>query len=286
MSMLSVKVACPNDAPLLVPTGTTTPQTAITGLTVSGGRITRILQEAELGLGAVEILPHEETVSFNYAMEMGGSSARYPEAAFLPRDTLHTRAATDLAAASRDIAARAGGGADAIAALVAEAEARFAYAHPEVRFTEGKDAVPHLACGLTEGSCVDINTYLVASLRAAGFEATYLYGYFFPQERGGMTDDGHCWVATRHAGEVLEWDIAHHLKAGLGATRPSLNPRPGSRVAVTHSMGHRYATSMGAVSLKLLGEPMRLTPGGAPEYVNLTARLHDDLALSQTKGAA
>ncbi len=286
MTRLSVKVECPDDAPLLVPVGTATQGTAITGLTVDGGLVTRTLREVELGLSAVEIVPQKETVSLDYAIETGGSAARYPETAFQPRDTPHTRAAADLAAASRDVAVRAGGGADGIAALVAEAEARFAYAHPEVRFTDGMDAVPHLACGLTEGSCVDINTYLVASLRAAGYEAAYLYGYFFPQERGGITDDGHCWVATRHGGELLEWDIAHHLKARLGPTRPALNPRPGARVAVTHSMGHRYVTSMGAVSLKLLGEPMRLTPGEAPEYVNLTARLQDDPVLSQTKGAA
>lgn len=79
-----------------------------------------------------------------------------------------------------------------IAALVAEAESRFDYAHLEQRFNDGTDSVPYLACGLTPGSCVDINTYLVASFRAAGYEAAYVYGYFFPAERGGCTDDGHC----------------------------------------------------------------------------------------------
>jgi hypothetical protein len=60
-------------------------------------------------------------------------------------------------------------------------------------------------------------------VRAAGFEAAYLAGYFFPEERGGPTNDMHCWVVTRHAGEVLAWDIAHHMKADLGTVRPGPN---------------------------------------------------------------
>ncbi|MFZ5965441.1 transglutaminase domain-containing protein [Thalassococcus sp. BH17M4-6] len=67
--------------------------------------------------------------------------------------------------------------------------------------------MPYRSCGLTSGSCTDINTYLVASLRAAWFEAGYAYGYFFPQDSGGVTHDMHCWVVTHFGGHVLEWDI-------------------------------------------------------------------------------
>lgn len=272
MSALRVSVKA-QDCPILTPTGIATPYEAVTGLSVEGGRITEVLAENDLGLSAAVIAPEADTITLHYALEVRARTGAYPEAAFAPRDTPHTRAAHDLAAASRKIAAQAGGGLDGIFALVAEAEARFEYAHPKVRFTDGTEAVPYLSCGLTPGSCVDINTYLVASLRAAGYEAAYLYGYFFPQERGGMTDDGHCWVATRHNGEVLEWDIAHHIKAGLGPTRPGLNPRPGTRVAVTHSMGHRYTGSMGEIGLKILGEPMHLPADGPPKYTSLEARL-------------
>jgi transglutaminase-like putative cysteine protease len=273
MTSLDVEVDAPGDAPILAPTGISTPYEAVTGLTVSGGRIVSVLFETELATSAVLIAPEAGAVTLHYALADGPSPASYPEAAFLPRDTIHTRAAQDLATASLEIVARAGGGRAGIEALVAEAEARFSYGHPASRFTDGTDAVPYLSCGLTEGSCVDINTYLVASLRAAGYEAAYLYGYFLPQERGGMTDDGHCWVVTRHAGEILEWDIAHHIKAGLGPTRPALNPRPGMRVAVTHSMGHSYDTPGGPLELKVLGEPMRLTAPGQVMPTRFQARL-------------
>jgi hypothetical protein len=122
--------------------------------------------------------------------------------------------------------------------------------------------VPFLGCGVAAGSCVDINTYLVASLRAAGYEAAYLYGWFFPAEKVDRCVDGHCWVATRHAGETLDWDIAHHIKAGLDPVRPALNPKPGRCVAVSHSMGHRYRLGDRAITLKLLGEPVWLLPDG------------------------
>jgi hypothetical protein len=273
MRRLEVEVLPPITGPLLVPSGIATPHGLVTGLEVEGGRIAALANEADLGLVAALVAQGGGPVTLRYAVEPAPPAAAYPEAAFRPRATRYTTAATALAEASREIAATAGGGRAGIAALVAEAESRFAYDHPERRFNDGTDAVPHLACGLTPGSCVDINTYLVASLRAAGFEAAYVYGYFFPAERGGRTDDGHCWVVTRHEGEVLEWDIAHHLKAGLGPTRPAPNPRPGERVAMTHSMGHRYALPGRVVELKLLGEPMQLPPDGAPAWTTLRARL-------------
>jgi hypothetical protein len=273
MTSLHVTITTGGEDLIIAPTGLVTPYHAVDGLSAEGGRIISVLAESELGLSAALIRPEDDTVSLRYALDEHPVRGVYPEAAFLPRDTPHTRAASELAAASREIAAAAGGGRAAIEALVAEAEARFEYGHPEARFTDGQSAVPYLSCGLTEGSCVDINTYLIASLRAAGFEAAYFYGYFFPQERGGITDDGHCWVVTRHEGEILEWDIAHHIKAGLGPTRPALNPRPGARVALTHSMGHRYCGPMGEINVKVLGEPMRLPADGLPERVSLMARL-------------
>lgn len=148
-------------------------------------------------------------------------------------------------------------------ALVAETHSRFEYDHPAHRFNDGHETVPYLSCGLTPGSCVDINIYLVAGLRAAGFEAAYVYGYFFPKERGGITNEMHCWVVTRHNGEILEWDIAHHIKAGLKSVAPTLNPRPGRRVAVGHSMGHRHRLPEGWLDLKLLAEPIWIKNGRA-----------------------
>lgn len=266
---------------VLVPTGITTPHEAVTGLTVSGGRIAALGRDSDLNLTAALIIPEGGEVCLRYGLGPCPSGAGYPEAAFRPRATPYTTPADDLAQASRKIAAEAGGGAAGIAALVAEAEARFAYGHPTARFNDGHACVPYLSCGITAGSCVDINTYLVASLRAAGYEAAYIYGAFFPRERGGITHEGHCWVVTRCDGQLLEWDIAHHMKAGLGPTRPGLNPRPGERVALTHSMGHVYGLPDGALDLKLLGQPMVI----APEVTPYRPTLHLSLAPFRPDGA-
>lgn len=273
MRFLTVTVKPPLTGPLLVPAGLATPHGIVVALEVEGGQIEALLNELDLALSAVIVGHDGGPVTLRYSVTNAPEGTPYPEAAFRPRATRYTTAATALAEASRAIAQAAGGGRAGILALVAEAESRFAYGHPEQRFNDATDSVPYLSCGLTPGSCVDINTYLVASLRAAGFEAAYIYGYFFPAERGGRTDDGHCWVVTRHAGEVLEWDIAHHLKAGLGPTRPALNPRPGERIALTHSMGHAYAHQDRKLFLKILGEPLHLPADGPPCWTTLIAEL-------------
>lgn len=247
---------------LLAPAGMTTPHHQIERLEAIGAEIKEAVREPNLDLAALRLQATENQVTLTWHIAESPAIASYPEAVFATHDNGYTRAADLLASRSREIAAAAGGGMQGIEALVAEAEARFVYAHPEHRFTEGHDAVPPLSCGTTPGSCIDINTYLIASLRAAGYEAGYLFGYFFAAEKAGKTHDHHCWVATRYEGVILEWDIAHHLKAGLGPTRPGLNPRPGWRVALGHSMGHRYATSVGEASLRLLAEPHRRNAEG------------------------
>lgn len=260
MTVLTIEVAeLPAGATLLAPAGMTTPHDAVATARAEGGRIGALLREPELGLVALQLTADGGPLRLLHRIAPAPAAAQYPEAMFAPRRNRFTTAASELAEASRAMAARAGGGAAGIEALVAEAGSRFAYAHPEVRFNDAAEAVPYLSCGLTPGSCVDINTYLVASLRAAGYGAGYIYGYFFPEGAGGVTHDMHCWVVTRHAGKTLEWDVAHHVKAGLGPTRAGLNPRPGRRVALGHSMGHAYADGPGM--LKLLAEPLVRTPG-------------------------
>ena len=256
MRTLTVEIADPAASHLLAPAGIASPHGKVTGLAVEGGTIVSVLAEAELGLSACLIACQGGPVTLCYAVDPASPGQPYPEAAFQSRRNRHSVADEALAEASREIARRAGGGRPGIEAIVAETEARFAYDHPEHRFNDGTDAVPLLSCGLTPGSCVDINTYLVAGLRAAGYDTAYGYGYFFPRERGGVTHDMHCWVVTRHAGESLEWDIAHHMKAGLGPTRPHPNPRPGERVALGHSMGHAYRHAGAEWSVKLLAEPI------------------------------
>ncbi|MCJ7874867.1 transglutaminase-like domain-containing protein [Phaeobacter sp. J2-8] len=273
MKHLTVEIDTTSCAAVLVPNGIGTPYDKVVELNVIGGHITRVLSDAELGLSASLAVPDGAKMTVRYGVETAASGDLYPEAAFAPRQNQFTRAAAELATESRRIAEGAGRGQAGIEALVAEAESRFSYAHPEHRFTDGMDMVPYLSCGLTPGSCVDINTYLVAALRAAGYDAAYFYGYFFPEERAGITLDGHCWVATRHEGEILEWDIAHHIKTGLGATKPGLNPRPGKRVAISHSMGHRYGDLCDGSLIKILGEPLGLNADLRPVDADIIARL-------------
>lgn len=138
---------------------------------VTGGRIVAVATEADLDLRAVLIEPDGGSpVHPSYAVADAQAGARYPEPAFRPRDTRHTRAAAALAEPSRAIPRLAGGGLAGIQALVAGAEARFESTHPERRFTDGTDAVPHLSCGLTPGSCVEQDTHL--SWPASGQPAT------------------------------------------------------------------------------------------------------------------
>lgn len=242
---------------LLAPAGITTPHDSVTSARVEGARIIEVLQEPELGVGALLLEAEHPSVRFIHQVSAPPPVAHYPETVFIPRHNRYIEASRELALASRKITAIAGGGVEGIQALIAEAESRFTYAHPEVRFNDGADTVPWLSCGLTPGSCIDIHTYLVASLRAAGFEAGYIYGYFFSEQGGGQTAGMHCWVVTRYNGEILEWDIAHHMKGGLGKTRPGLNPLPGHRIAIGHSQGHNYKPQRGGVAdLKLLSTPL------------------------------
>jgi hypothetical protein len=256
-------------ARLLAPLGIASALGSVAGLAVAGGRIVETLGELDTGQQAALIAPDADgPVTLFWRYRPAPEAPRYPEAAFRPRRNRWTVAADDLATASRAIAGAAGGGAAGIVALVAEARARFTYGHPEARFDDGCDLVPFLGCGVAAGSCVDINTYLVASLRAAGYDAAHLYGFFFPAEKVDRCVDGHCWVATRRDGEVLDWDIAHHLKAGLDPVRPALNPRSGRRVVISHSLGHRYATGEQEIALKLLGEPTWLLPEGGVAHLD------------------
>lgn len=147
----------------------------------------------------------------------------------------------------------------AVACYTAE---RFSHGHPENRFNEGLDTVPALGCSLTVGSCVDINTYFIAALRASGIEAGYITGFFFPDGKAGRCDDGHCWVVTRVDGQTQEWDIAHHLKLGTRDIQPGLNPKPGQRCACFHSMGLDFP-EIGIVGLKALVEPLAIRQGVA-----------------------
>ncbi|MES0811428.1 transglutaminase-like domain-containing protein [Roseibium sp. SCPC15] len=254
---------------LIVPVGLPTPHQMPVHFEVSGG-LYSLAGESTTGQMAAVVRPVSgQQIEIDYTYREGG--AGYPDAVFKPGVNRYTRAANDLVEGAIRIAETERDGHAAIQALVNAAAEKFRYAHPDKRFNDGCDEVPYLSCGLTEGSCVDINTYLIASLRAAGFEAGYITGYFFPEEKNGCCDDMHCWVVTRHNGVVLEWDIAHHLKMGTREICCGLNPKPGDRVAVAHSMG-LYFPQVGIECEKLIAEPAWISNDGELEKADISIR--------------
>ncbi|MEC9343679.1 MAG: transglutaminase-like domain-containing protein [Pseudomonadota bacterium] len=261
---------------LLAPVGIPAPDRTPAGFAVAGGSHELVFDQS--GQAAALIRPSKAApLTLTYTFRPGGTC--YPEAMFAHRDNRYTRAGEGVASEARRIAGRARDGHAAIGAIVNAVADKFSYGHPEHRFNEGFDEVPHLSCGLTEGSCVDINTYLIASLRAAGFDAGYVTGYFFPAEKNGRCDDMHCWVVTRHHGVVLEWDIAHHMKLGKRPVCCGLNPKPGERVAIGHSMGLDFP-ELSIADMKLLAEPVWLDSDGKvrpllPERLAITMHKAD-----------
>ena len=252
-------------AAVLVPGGMGTPHGRMTGLTAGAARVARI-REATTGQGAYIVTPDADTLNLTFHFDH--VAAPYPEALFVPHASRFTRYADDLIVGAQEIAGDLMG-LDRARALACAAAERFTYGHPEDRFNDGLDEIPALGCGLVEGSCVDINTYFIAALRAAGIEAGYVTGFYFPAEKGGTCTDGHCWVVTRIDGATQEWDIAHHLKMGTRDIHPALNPKPGFRAAAFHAMGLRF-DAFGASVIKALIEPLaliseRLEPSQTPD---------------------
>ncbi|MCG8404291.1 MAG: transglutaminase-like domain-containing protein, partial [Phycisphaerales bacterium] len=236
---------------LLAPTGISTPYQMPMRFSLDGAAFSLI---GETGTGQMAALAEPEPgrpMTVTYLYRDGGTG--YPENLFVHRESRFTRATDALVSDALGIADTASDGHAAISTIVNEVAQKFSYGHPEERLMDGQDAVPYLSCGLTEGSCVEINTYLSAMLRSAGFEAGYVTGYFFPAEKNGCCDDMHCWVVTRHQGVVLEWDIAHHMKMQRKEICCGLNPKPGTRVAVAHSMGLTFP-EIHIEDMKLLAE--------------------------------
>ena len=241
---------------VLVPGGLSTPHGRMTGLSATGAQVAKTT-EATTGQTAYVVTPETEVLQLTFHFDHVAGA--YPQAMFTPHPSRFTRFADDLVAEAQETAGTLTG-IDRARALACAAAERFTYGHPEDRFNDGLDEIPALGCGLVEGSCVDINTYFIAALRAAGIEAGYATGFYFPTEKGDTCTDGHCWVVTRIDGATQEWDIAHHLKMDTRDIHPGLNPKPGFRAACFHSMGLRF-DDLGVVDAKALIEPVALVAG-------------------------
>ena len=266
---------------LIAPIGMSTPHQTFLSLSCDVGP-TICAQEKDTGQ-SVLVVPGDayegaSQISLDYTFAQGGPG--YPDLIYAPRTTRFTTAAQALVSHAGDIVRECANKRAMINALVAHTAEAFTYGHPMERYYDGREDVPLLmGCGTTQGSCIDINMYLIAALRSVGIEAGYVAGPFYPAEKNGRCDDMHCWAVTRADGEVLEWDIAHHLKLGTRAIAPGLNPKPGWRAAVSHSMGWDIPALV-VRALKLLSQPMWVDAQGGTSYAQLDISSSGALASS------
>ncbi|GMG85455.1 hypothetical protein LNKW23_46750 [Paralimibaculum aggregatum] len=216
-------------------------------------------------------------IEYGFDMPANGAATLAPAEPWiwaLP-ESRHVIADAGLRAQAADCTAGAADGPAKLRAIIAEAARLFAYDHPEARFTDGHAAVPAL-CGTTRGSCVDINTFVLAAALSQGIEGQYFAGYWFGPGRS-TTPDMHCWLGFRAAGGADSppefWDVAHHLKWGVPALGPGLNPAGGRRVALSCGRGLAFDTPLGRAEISHFSEPLWVLPGGtlrtAPVRISL-----------------
>ncbi len=160
-----------------------------------------------------------------------------------------------------------------IRALIEHAAEIFSYGHEDQRFNDAMDEVPSL-CGTTKGSCVDINTYLIAAARSLNIPVQYIAGYWFHPEKT-ETADMHCWLAFLADGEPLFWDLAHHLKWGVNPLNPGLNPAGGRRVPMSYGRGLAFKTPHGSVQISHFSEPVWVLPEGQLEEAKVLIGLEE-----------
>lgn len=197
-------------------------------------------------------------------------------------DNRHTTAAPELAADAKRIVEGAPDERAAIRRLIDHAAEFFHYGHRDEALAAGCETVPTV-CGLTRGSCVDINTFLLAAARSVEIRGQYVAGYWFHPDRR-TTADMHCWLAFEPrlaSGErrLVFWDLAHALKwaESLGATiEEGLNPAGGRRLAMSCGRGLRFETPRGAAEISHFSEPTRLAEGGATSRPDFTITLEEE----------
>lgn len=184
-----------------------------------------------------------------------------------------TRADVSLIDLAVEITADCKNESEKVFALIEYAAEMFGYDHPEERFNEGMESVPAV-CGTTKGSCVDINTFLLAAARSLSIKGQYIAGYWFHPEKT-ETLDMHCWLAFEADGERVFWDLAHHLKWGVPELAPGLNPAGGRRVAMSCGRGLTFETPNGIVEVSHFSEPIWILPDGRQHRPNLRIKVAD-----------
>lgn len=207
-----------------------------------------------------------QTVTLRY--DFMPSSVPMPEQVWQRQRNRYTEASASLVGDVRETVDTSLPIQEQIRQLIEKAKDLFSYGHGDGRFYDGELAVPSV-CGTTRGSCVDINTYLLAAANVLEIPAQYVAGYWFHPEKN-VTHDMHCWLMFRVGEETVYWDLAHHLKWGVDTLAPGLNPAGGRRVAMSVGRGLKFATSHGECAISHFSEPVWLHPDGKVEAADLT----------------
>lgn len=124
-----------------------------------------------------------------------------------------------------------------------------------------------LTCDLLKGNCIDINQALMTLLSAAGIEHCYFSGVYATKQQGLANHGWHCWIATRHSSGMDYWDIAQHLKSGITAIQPSLNPVGGVRFAMAQGTNLHFLINQTCFSIPKLPLPTLIFSDGSHELL-------------------
>ena len=209
-------------------------------------------------------------IEFRY----GKDDSSAPDWIWQTQSNRYTTASPELVQSALDLTCKCRDQMACVEALINHAAEMFGYGHPDERFNEGHELVPTL-CGTTKGSCVDINTWLIAASRSLGIEVQYLAGYWFGPDRF-ETPDMHCWLVFRINNKPVFWDLAHHLKWNVEPLAPGLNPAGGRRVLMSAGRGLQFETPYGLVEISHFSEPHWVLPGGSHHKSNLRIHLTRD----------
>ena len=175
------------------------------------------------------------------------------------QENRYTTASVELAKLAEELTGNCKSQTDSIETLMQHAAGIFGYGHQDQRFNDDHDEVPAI-CGTAKGSCVDINTYLIAAAKHLAIPVQYMAGYWFHPDKT-ETLDMHCWLTFQADGKTLHWDLAHHLKWGVDGLAPGLNPAGGRRVPMSCGRGLIFDTPHGEVEISHFSEPVWITNG-------------------------
>ncbi|CAN1515857.1 Transglutaminase-like [Rhabdaerophilaceae bacterium] len=197
-----------------------------------------------------------------YTME--GSDVAPPGWIWQQPDTRYMKPSEPFAAYFRECVAGAASQTEALERIVAHASEVFWYGHGSGSLMDGRDCVP-LLTGPTRGHCVDMHGYCVAACRVVGLDAAYCAGFWFKD--GSFRAPGmHCWFVAKVDGQIVHYDVSHHLKLPLLPVRPGLNPIPGIRFLAAVGKGLTFNTPNGAVQASHFARLIWVTDDGLDHY--------------------